>query len=102
MGLRNRLRKLQEKSGYQRMTLVCPECSEEFTAHGDVAMEYILHEWSTETGDQGYHKTPEDMLPIFDHEHDVGEFVEKSSGLSFLSREVSGINFGGQPLDQFK
>jgi hypothetical protein len=97
MGLRDRLRKLQEKSGYQRMTLVCPECGEEFTAHGDVAIEYIVREWSRGTGEKGYHKTPEDIGRLFDHEHDASAFIEKSSGLPFLSREVSGINFGGSP-----
>jgi hypothetical protein len=95
VGLRHRLRKLQEKSGYQRMTLVCPECAEEFMAHGDVPVEYIVHEWSQETGEEGYRKTPEDIVRLFEHEHDVSAFVEKSSGLPFLSREVSGISFGG-------
>jgi hypothetical protein len=97
MGLRARLRKLQEKSGYQRMTLVCPECGEEFTAHGDVAIEYIVHEWSQETGEKGHHETPEDILRLFDHEHDVSAFVEKTSGLPFLSKEVSGLGLGHQP-----
>jgi hypothetical protein len=95
--LERRLDKLQEKSGYQRTTLVCPECSEEFTAYGDVAVEYIVVQWSRETGEESYHKTPEDILRIFDHEHDPSAFVEKSSGLPFLSRAVSGLNLVGVP-----
>ena len=69
------------------------------SATGDVAMEYIVHSYSQATGEgeASYHKTPEDILRLFDHEHDPGAFVEKRSGLSFLSRAVSGINIGGEP-----
>ena len=95
--LRDRLRRLERETEGERMTLVCPECGEEFTATGDVAVEYILREWTRQTGDEGYRKTPENMLRAFQHEHDVSAFVEKSNGLPFLSREVSGINFGGSP-----
>ena len=94
-GIRRRLDKLQERSGYQRTTLVCPECGGEFTAYGDVALEFIVHEWSRGSGEAGHHETPEDILRIFDHEHDPSAFLEKSSGLPFLSKAVSGFNIGG-------
>jgi len=96
-GLRRRLDKLQERSGYQRTTLVCPECGGEFVATGDVALEYIVHEWSRVSQAESYRETPEDIRRLFGHEHDPGAFVEKSSGLPFLSKAVSGFNSGGAP-----
>ena len=76
------------------MTLLCPECGAEFVAYGDVPMEFIVHEWTLETGEAGHHETPESILWLYDHEHDPGAFLEKASGLPFLSRAVSGINIG--------
>jgi len=96
-GIERRLDKLQEKSGYQRTTLVCPECGGEFTAYGDVALEFLVYEWSRGSQVESYRETPEDIRRLFDHEHDPGAFVEKSSGLPFLSKAVSGFNIGGAP-----
>jgi hypothetical protein len=99
--LERRLDKLQERSGYQRTTLVCPECGEEFTAYGDVALEFLVHQWvlgpegEVEAAAATWRETPEDVLRLFDHEHDPSAFVEKSSGLPFLSKAVSGFNLGG-------
>jgi hypothetical protein len=92
MGLRDRLRRLEEAAKGETMTLVCPECGAEFVAYGDVPLEFIVHEWAAETGEKSNHETPEDILRIFAHEHDPGALLEKGSGLPFLSREVSGIN----------
>jgi hypothetical protein len=97
MDLRGRLEKLERETEGELTSLLCPECGQEFICRGDVAVEYILHEWSKGTGDEGYHKTPEDMLPIFEHEHDANAIVEKRSGLPFLSKEVSGLGLGHQP-----
>ena len=91
---RDRLRKLEEAAQEETMTLVCPECGAQFVAYGDVPMEYIVHQWTRETGETGHHETPESILRIFDHGHDPGAFLEKGSGLPFLSRAVSGINIG--------
>ena len=91
---RDRLRKLEEAAQEETMTLVCPECGAEFVAHGDVPMEYIVHQWTRETGETGHHETPASILRLFDHGHEPGAFLEKASGLPFLSREVSGINIG--------
>ena len=66
----------------------------EFVAYGDVPMEFIVHQWTLETGDASHHETPESILRLFDHGHDPGAFLEKGSGLPFLSREVSGIDIG--------
>jgi hypothetical protein len=98
-GVRRRLDKVQEKSGYQRTTLVCLECGEEFTAYGDVALEYIVYEYSQGTQAESYRSgaTPEDILRIFDHEHDPSAFVEKTSGLPFLSKALSGFNLSEPP-----
>jgi hypothetical protein len=94
-GIRRRLDRLQEKSGYQRTTLVCPECGEEFVATGDVALEYIVYEYSQGTQAESYREAPKDIRRLFDHEHDPSAFVEKSSGLPFLSKAASGFNLGG-------
>ena len=96
-GIERRLDKLQEKSGYQRTTLVCPECGGEFTAYGDVALEFLVYEWSRGSQVESYRETPEDIRRLFDHEHDPGAFVEKRSGVLFLSKAVSGFNIGGAP-----
>src|SRR5215213_11403884 len=92
--LENRLDRAEKKSGYQRTRLVCPECGGEFTAYGDVALEYIVHEYSRGSQAESYRETPEDIRRIFAHEHDPSAFVEKSSGLPFLSKAASGFNIG--------
>jgi hypothetical protein len=102
--LKNRLDTLAKKSDYQLTTLVCPECSQEFTAYGDVALEVIIHQWSSQVPEHvvdGSRETPQDVLRLLDHEHDVSTFLEKSSGLPFLSREVSGFNLR-EPPDRSK
>jgi hypothetical protein len=97
MGLRRWVKKLEEAAKGETMTLVCPECGAEYVAHGDVPIEFIVHQWAAETGEKGHHETPEGILRIFAHEHDPGAFLEEGSGLPFLSREVSGINIGALP-----
>jgi len=95
-GIRRRLEKLEEQSGYQRMTLVCPACSEECVAKDDAPVEYLTAEWTRETGAETHHEIPADIAALFDHEHDPSSLLEKTSGLSWLSREVSGINLGAR------
>ena len=85
---------MEEAAKGETMTLVCPECGAEFVAYGDVPMEFIDHEWVRETGEAGHHETPEGILRIFAHGHDPGAFLEKGSGLPFLSKAVSGIDIG--------
>ncbi len=96
---RERLRKLEEAAREETTTLLCPECGAEFVAYGDEPLEFVVHQWALETGEAGHHETPEDILRIFDHEHDPGALLEKGSGLPFLSREVSGIDLGASPAD---
>ena len=93
-GLRDRLRRLEEAARGETMTLVCPECGAEFVAYGDVPMEYIVHQWIVETGEESHHETPASILRLFAHGHDPGAFLEKVSGLPFLSKAVSGIDIG--------
>ena len=100
MRLRDRLAKLEEAARGEIMILVCPECDAEFVAYGDVPMEYIVHQWTRETGEAGHHETPESILRIFAHEHDPGALLEKASGLPFLSRAVSGIDVGVRTGDE--
>ena len=94
MGLRDLLKRLEEAAEAETMILVCPECGAEFVAHGDVPLEFIVHQWATETGEEDHHETPEGILRLFDHEHDPGALLEKGSGLPFLSKAVSGIDLG--------
>ena len=58
-------------------------------------LEYLVYEWSKGMGREDHHRTPEDMLVAFEHEHDASAFLEKRSGLPFLSKPVSGMNLGG-------
>jgi hypothetical protein len=95
MGIRDRLKRLEEQSGLERMTLGCPECGEEFVVFGDAPLEYIVYEWSKGIDREDHHRTPWGMLRAFEHEHDASAFLEKSSGLPFLSKSVSGMNLGG-------
>ncbi len=97
--LRRRLRRLEEATECEYQILVCPECGEEFVAHGDVAVEFIAHEWAQATGEKSYRDHPGDVVRIFEHEHDPSAFVEKRSGLPFLSKPVSGMNLGVAPED---
>ena len=76
------------------MTLLCPACGTEFVAYGDVPLEFIVHQWARETGEGSHHETPANILRLFDHGHDPGAFLDKGSGLPFLSRAVSGIDVG--------
>ena len=93
---RDRLRRLEEAAQEETMNLVCPACGAEFVAYGDVPMEFIVHQWTRETGEEGHHETPASILRVFDHEHGPGAFLEKTSGLPFLSRAVSGIDIGAR------
>jgi hypothetical protein len=96
MELKDKLRRLEREVESQRATLVCPECGEEFTAYGDVALEYVVYAWTKEAPEHAhYRETPEDIQRLFDHEHDPSTFVEKASGLPFLGKEVCGVDFGG-------
>ena len=94
MGLRPWVRRLEEAAKGETMTLVCPECGAEFVAYGDVLMEFIVHQWVRETGEGGHHETPQGNIRLFAHEHDPGAFLERGSGLPFLSKAVSGIDVG--------
>ena len=97
--MRRRLRKIETVLQDETMTLVCPECGEEFTVYGDAPMEYLVWEWARGCEGETHRETPADMARAFEHEHDPGAFVEKGSGLPFLSREVSGMNLGADPED---
>jgi hypothetical protein len=65
-------------------------------AYGVVALELIVADWQEESPRlEGYRETPEDIKALLEHEHDSDNFIEMTSGLPFLSREVSGMNLGG-------
>ena len=101
MGLRDRLRRLERASEGETMTLVCPECGEELIAAGDVAVEFLVHEWGQRSSSQAesFRQTPEDILRIFEHEHKPSNFVEETSGEPFLGPFFSGMDLGVAPED---
>jgi hypothetical protein len=90
MRLKERLERLRDRHALIQWTLACPECRKEFTAYGDIALEFLIAEWAKESGSE--HDSPADMAAILEHEYDAWEFVDKRTGLPFLSREVSGTN----------
>jgi hypothetical protein len=93
VGIRSRLNRLRERSGFQKHALVCPECREEFVCYGDVAMEYMVASYVRKTGETGRYREPPDITTLFEHEHGASNFLDKPTGLPFLSREVSGVSF---------
>src|SRR5215208_4071248 len=100
--LENRLDRAEKRSDYQRTTLVCPECGEEFDVLGDVALEVIVGQWllgpeGTDLAKLALDDTPEDIRRLFDHGHPVGAFLDKASGLPFLSKAAGGFDLREVP-----
>jgi hypothetical protein len=80
-GMRRRLEKLEEQSGYQHMTLVCPECGEEFAISGDTPLELIVAEWLREVEPERYEAEKESTLKAaLAHEHSAFGFLDKRTG----------------------
>jgi len=96
---RGRLRRLERETEVKMTILVCPECSKEFVAHGDVALEVLAEEWARGSGSETHRQTAEDILRIFDHEHNPTLFVDKASGAPFLGRFFAGMELGVHPDD---
>ena len=94
--LRGRLRRLERETQREAYELLCPECGEPFTLHGDAPLEYLVWEWAQGYEGETHRETPAGMLRAFEHGHDPGAFLERSSGLPFLSKAVSGMDFGGR------
>ena len=85
---------MAEEHNLRRMVLVCPDCGEEFVVFGDAPVEYLTAEWTREAGAESHRETLAGIAALFDHEHAPSGFLEKTSGLPWLSREVSGMNLG--------
>jgi len=94
-GLRGRLKRLERDT--EKTVIECPTCGEAFVLYGDPAADYLGYLWRQDYGGENHGPGAVDpaVVKLAEHEHDPGAFVEKSSGLPFLSREVSGINLGG-------
>jgi hypothetical protein len=81
VGIRDRLRRLEQATEGERTALVCPECGEEFTLHGDPAMEFMAYEWA-----KGYegklYGPPTDpaVVNMADHEHDANALIDSATG----------------------
>lgn len=97
MGLRDRLRRLEEAAETDTMTLVCPECGGEFRVHEDTGLDYIVWEWTQSTGDEGNWKAPQDLLRVLAHDHDASALVLKEDGSPWLGEFFHGI--GQMPRD---
>jgi hypothetical protein len=75
--LRGRIKKLQRATAGDRQTLRCPECGEKFTIYGEAGLEYLAWNWEQASGAETYHKTPEDVLRLTEHEHDASSFINE-------------------------
>lgn len=89
--LRGRLQKLEAVLEGETMTVVCPECGEEFRVHVDTGLAYIVWEWTQSTGDEGHWKAPPDLLRVLAHDHDASLFVLKEDRSPWLGEFFHGI-----------
>ena len=91
MGIRGRLRRLEQAIEEEVVTLLCPECAEKFTLYGDPAVEFLVHEWSRDYGGET-HRRPTDpaVVKLSEHEHDPSRFVDAATGEPWLGGFFAG------------
>ena len=97
---KGRLRHLERETEGARWDLVCPECGWEIVVYGDAPIDLIVIEWSQGVDSETHGPPPHpSLVKLAEHEHDPFNFVERTSGLPWMSREVSGLNLGGVAHD---
>ena len=80
MGIRDRLRRLEQATEGERTVLVCPVCREEFTLYGDPALEFIAHQWAESYQGELYGPpTDPAVVQMAEHEHDANRFIDKAT-----------------------
>jgi hypothetical protein len=81
VGLKDRLRRLEDRTCPIRYQLVCTECGEEFVGLGDAPLELIAGEWLREVEPERYEAEKEPGLKAaLAHEHSAFGFVDKRTG----------------------
>ena len=80
VGIRDRVKRLEEATEGERTTLVCPECGAEFVVYGDAPLEYLCWERAENSKAETYREIPADVIRLTEHEHDANEFVDKATG----------------------
>ena len=91
MGIRERIKQLEQATEGERTTLMCPECGEEFVVYGDAPLEFLAHEWAENYEGEVYRKTSEEVIRLTEHKHDAVAFIDKATGESFLGEFLSSI-----------
>jgi hypothetical protein len=84
------MKKLERDAVGEKSTLVCPECGEEFTVHGDASAEYLVWLWEQGYEGETYGQTPEDVIRLTEHEHDATLFVDKATHSPFMGEFFKG------------
>ena len=90
--MNERARRLKDQHALQVAMLVCPECSKRFRVYGDAPLAYLVADWAKNSGDLS-HTMPRDIAAVLAHEHNPTRLVEESTGLPWLSEEVSGLAY---------
>jgi hypothetical protein len=94
MGIRQTLRRLEQKADVVTVELRCPECGAEFKAIGDPIRdpisEYLVYEWGKGFDGKSYRQTPADVLAIAEHEHDPSCLINKATGEPWLGELLAG------------
>jgi hypothetical protein len=97
MGLRSWVRRLEQRSEGETVTLLCEECGEEFRVAEDTGPALVAYEWQEHTGAESYQPTPQDVFVLVGHKHDGSRapLVKKATGESWpLTRRGSGAGAG--------
>ncbi len=97
MGLRRWVKRLESATRANTMTLVCPECGEEFQVSEDASLDYLAAAWLEQTGARGYRETPPAVSNLHAHAHDASLFVDKADGKPWLGEFFHGV---GQMPDE--
>jgi len=81
MGLKDRIRRLEDKTDPMRYQLVYPECEMEFTVYGDAPLELIAAEWLKDAEPERYEaETEPGLKAALAHEHRAFSFLDKRTG----------------------
>ncbi|MDQ3864046.1 MAG: hypothetical protein M3317_11210 [Actinomycetota bacterium] len=91
MGMRDRLRRLEQATEGERTVLVCPECGEESTLYGDQLLEYLAREWAQGYQGELYGLPPDPaVVKLSEHEHDSSLMINKAIGKPWVGKLHAG------------
>jgi hypothetical protein len=89
VGIRNRLRKLEEAAQEETVLLRCLECGEELRVQEGLEIDLVAHEWAEEQRRRGrgheiYGETHPDVYLIASHPHSELSLVDTGTGEPWL------------------